>query len=83
MKRIASLLLLLSAAGCMESLDKQAQKDPNSIIGKTTQNIGEFKPEAGRKSATARSARPTRSPPRSAPTARCWNSSAKRTSPTP
>jgi hypothetical protein len=47
MKRIASLLLLLSAAGCMESLDKQARKDPNSIIGKTTQNIGEFKPEAG------------------------------------
>lgn len=47
MKHIASLLLLLSAAGCMESLEKQAQKDPNSIIGKTTQNIGEFKPEAG------------------------------------
>lgn len=47
MKRVAGLLLLLSAVGCMESLEKQTQKDPNSIIGKTTQNIGEFKPEAG------------------------------------
>lgn len=42
-------LLLLCLFGCMESLEKQVQKDPNSIIGKKTQEIGEFKPEAGAK----------------------------------
>ena len=48
MKRCAGwLLLCVCATGCMESLEKQAEKDPNSIIGKKTQNIGEYKPEAG------------------------------------
>lgn len=40
-------LVLLCLFGCMESLEKQTQKSPNSILGKTTQNVGEFKPEAG------------------------------------
>ena len=40
-------LVLLCLFGCMDSLDKQVQKSPNSIIGKTTQDVGEIKPEAG------------------------------------
>lgn len=42
-------LLLLCLFGCMDSLDKQVQKSPNSIIGKKTQDIGEFDPKAGAK----------------------------------
>lgn len=42
-------LVLLCLFGCMESLEKQTQKSPNSIMKKTTQNVGEFKPEAGAK----------------------------------
>ncbi len=44
-----SVALLVFAAGCMESLEKQTAKSPNTIIGKTTQNIGEFDPNAGAK----------------------------------
>lgn len=42
-------LVLLCLFGCMDSLEKQTQKSPDSIIGKKTQDIGEFKPEAGAK----------------------------------
>lgn len=42
-------LVLLCLFGCMESLDKQVQKSPNSIIGKKTQDIAEFDPKAGAK----------------------------------
>lgn len=42
-------LVLLCLFGCMESLDKQVQKSPNSIIGKKTQDIAEFDPNAGAK----------------------------------
>ena len=35
--------------GCWDSLDKQTQKSPNSIIGKTTTDIGQFDPNAGQK----------------------------------
>ncbi len=46
------LMLLLTASvlllcGCSESLEKQTQKSKNSIIGKTTQEIGQFDPNAG------------------------------------
>lgn len=41
------LCAVLLAAGCMDSLEKQVQKDPNSIIGKTTQDITAFDPAAG------------------------------------
>ncbi|HVV99873.1 MAG TPA: hypothetical protein VHB77_06020 [Planctomycetaceae bacterium] len=34
------------AAGCMESLEKQTAKSPNSIVGKKTQDIGKFDPNA-------------------------------------
>ncbi|MDX1968106.1 MAG: hypothetical protein SFV23_13105 [Planctomycetaceae bacterium] len=40
------LCAVLLAAGCMDSLEKQVQKDPNSNIGKFTQDIGEFDPTA-------------------------------------
>lgn len=39
--------LLSSLVGCMQALEEQTRKDPNSIIGKTTQNVGEFNPNAG------------------------------------
>jgi hypothetical protein len=42
-------LALVCLFGCMESLEKQTQKSPNSIIGKTTQDVGEYKPDAGAK----------------------------------
>ena len=41
------LVLAVTAVGCMESLEKQTQKDPNSIINKTTRDIGQFDPAAG------------------------------------
>lgn len=36
-------------AGCMQALEEQTKKSPNSIVGKTTQEIGEFDPNAGAK----------------------------------
>lgn len=47
--RGAGLGVLLLCAGCMQSLEEQTKKDPNSIIGKKTQTIGEFDPNAGAK----------------------------------
>lgn len=52
MKKSAATLLLsgflsASLSGCMESLDKQVEKDPNSIIGKKTQAIGKLDKNAG------------------------------------
>lgn len=41
-----SCFVLLSA-GCMESLEQQTKKSPNRIIGKKTQEIGKFDPNAG------------------------------------
>ncbi len=37
------------AAGCGDFLDKQVEKSPNSIIGKKTQDIGEFDPAAAKR----------------------------------
>lgn len=36
-------------SGCMQTLEEQTKKDPNSIIGKKTQEVGEFDPNAGAK----------------------------------
>jgi len=47
--RIIGLGVVLFLAGCMQALEEQTKKDPNSIIGKKTQNIGEFDPNAGAK----------------------------------
>lgn len=43
------IALVVVTAGCMDSLEKQTAKSPNNIVGKTTQNIGEFDPNAGAK----------------------------------
>lgn len=45
---VAAICVALTA-GCMESLEEQTKKSPNSIIGKTTQDIGEYDPNAGNK----------------------------------
>ena len=47
MRTLLPLLVVVSLCGCWEQFEKQVQKDPNSIIGKTTQDISEFKPDAG------------------------------------
>jgi len=41
-------LLTLFCVGCMKPLSEQVKKDPNSIIGKKTQDVGEFDPKANR-----------------------------------
>ena len=48
--RYAICLIFATACGCgMKSLEEQTQKSPDSIIGKKTQDIGEFDPKAGAK----------------------------------
>ena len=42
------LMFLVTLCGCMESLEKQTRKSEGSIIGKKTQEIGEFDPAAGK-----------------------------------
>ena len=49
MKQLAVTLVLCGfvsviTSGCMESLEKQVEKDPNSIIGKKTKEIGKLDP---------------------------------------
>lgn len=41
------LLLTVAVCGCMQSLEDQTKKSPNSIIGKTTTDVGKFDPNAG------------------------------------
>ena len=43
------VIFVSSLCGCLHSLEKQTQKSPNSIIGKTTTDIGQFDPAAGAK----------------------------------
>lgn len=43
MKKLIAAILILAATGC----EDQTKKSPNSIIGKTTQNVGEYDPKAG------------------------------------
>ena len=43
-RRMLCLSLLLCCSGCMESLENQTKKSKNSIIGKKTQDIGQFDP---------------------------------------
>jgi len=50
MRHFAIAILILSAAGCgMKPLDQQVKKSDSSIIGKTTQDVGQFDPNAGAK----------------------------------
>jgi hypothetical protein len=39
--------IALCSLGCLQTLEDQVKKDPNSIVGKKTQNIGQFDPNAG------------------------------------
>lgn len=43
------LSLTLFLCGCWAEFDRQTKKSPNSIIGKKTQDIGEFDPNAKKK----------------------------------
>lgn len=47
-RKLALIIVVVSFSGCMESLENQTKKSPNSIIGKTTQDIGQFNPNAGK-----------------------------------
>ena len=50
MTRCAICLFLVTACGCgMQSLEDQTKKSPNSIIGKTTSDIGQYDPNANAK----------------------------------
>ena len=50
MTRCAICLLLVTACGCgMQSLEGQTKKSPNSIIGKKTQDVGQYDPNANAK----------------------------------
>lgn len=43
MKKLIGIALVLAVIGC----EDQTKKSPNSIVGKTTQNIGEYDAKAG------------------------------------
>ena len=46
--RCAVCLMIAAACGCgTQSLEEQTKKSPDSIIGKKTQDIGQFDPKAG------------------------------------
>jgi len=50
MRLLAGLTVLGILSGCgTKPQEKQVEKPPSSIVGKTTQDIGEYKPEAGAK----------------------------------
>jgi hypothetical protein len=52
MKHLPVLIVILAATGCdsgTKPLEDQTKKSPNSIIGKTTQDVGQFDPAAGAK----------------------------------
>jgi len=48
-RTLFSLVLALSLCGCMKSLEDQTKKSEGSIIGKTTQDVGKFDPNADNK----------------------------------
>lgn len=51
MRQLATAVLIVCfAAGCgMKPLDEQTKKSQGSIIGKTTQDVGQYDPNAGAK----------------------------------
>src|SRR4051794_21617627 len=48
-RSVISLTLVLALCGCSKSLEDQVKKSDGSIIGKTTTDVGEFDPNAGKK----------------------------------
>ncbi len=50
MNRLVPALILFALTGCgMQSLEDQTKKSPNSIIGKKTQDVGQYDPNANAK----------------------------------
>lgn len=50
MRSLTVAMLVLLVAGCgMKPLEEQTKKDPNSIIGKTTQAVGVYDPNSDAK----------------------------------
>jgi len=48
MQKLIVGIVALTLTGCgMKSIEEQTKKSPNSIVGKTTQNVTEFDPKAG------------------------------------
>jgi len=43
---LLALGLTVSLVGCMDSLDKQVQKQDSPVLGKKTQDVGQFDPNA-------------------------------------
>ena len=48
-KSALKIVMILALCGCTQKLEDQVKKSPNSIIGKTTQDIQKFDPNAGKK----------------------------------
>ena len=49
-RSLIGLTAVLDAlCGCMQSLEEQTKKSPDSIVGKTTQDVGKFDPNANNK----------------------------------
>lgn len=42
------MLLMFGLLGCQQSLEEQVKKEPSRVLGKTTQDIGQFDPKAGK-----------------------------------
>jgi hypothetical protein len=40
-------VMTVTLCGCLDALENQTKKSPNSIVGKTTQDVGKFDPNAG------------------------------------
>lgn len=49
LRTILTFAVLVALCGCMQSLEDQVKKSPNSIIGKTTQDVGKYDPAEGKK----------------------------------
>lgn len=45
-KSLLAFGLTMSLVGCMDSLDKQVQKQDSPVLGKKTQEVGQFDPNA-------------------------------------
>jgi hypothetical protein len=48
-RAVCLILATVTACGCGQSLEDQTKKSPNSIIGKKTQEVGQFDPNANAK----------------------------------
>lgn len=49
LRTVSILTAAIGLCGCMKPLDQQVKKSDSSVIGKKTQDIGQFDPNAGAK----------------------------------